>query len=484
MDPTSIGNRLSLDPTPTGCDTSGPSCTPDAQNAAVGALLNDGDASNPSLPKAIKQAAAGDNTPRRYASASFRPSTRPAATPGKTSKSDDKPTSQLTGFFDGIADGAVDMCKGAWTVIGGSAELSPASLALEKASEATGIGSYRGYSKTSDALSQAVKTVATHPGAVLKAAVQPYTTAWNAGEYGKALGRGTFDAATFVIGGAGGASKLAETATFVDRAGSEAATVARVGLETSLPSEGTAAEATTAAKTPMTNIAASLSKSTKRPVNPQTNAATAFHEHPSEGALPTAQPKSTISDAPTTSPNKPTHEPGHPTPKGSANPDAATPLPPQPTDQPLLLRYTRTTHTLSQIRGMSYPSRWKAGEQYVQELYGSPGQQHFTVPPGQFDGEHIAGSGGRFVDAPVATADGGVEAHEVKTYKRWTTVDSQPTPQTVPLSSKIKQQVLKDSYLKKNEPGYRPNWIFLDAPPSQELEHYLSSKGIPYVIHH
>lgn len=132
---------------------------------------------------------------------------------------------------------------------------------------------------------------------------------------------------------------------------------------------------------------------------------------------------------------------------------------------------------------MSGEARWQAGEQYVQELYGSTGQQHFPVPAGDFGDEVISGTGGRFVDAPVATSDGGVMANEVKTYKQWTTVNGQPTQQFVPLSDTIQQQVLKDSWLQTNVPGYQPNWIFLDAPPSPELAQYLTSKGIPYVIH-
>ena len=159
------------------------------------------------------------------------------------------------------------------------------------------------------------------------------------------------------------------------------------------------------------------------------------------------------------------------------------PLLPQ-ADAPLLLTYTPTTNTLAQIRNMPSPQRWQAGEQYVQELYGSAGQQHFEVPAGSFNGEKITGTGGRFVDAPVPTANGGVLANEVKTYKQWTTVGGQPTQQFVPLSPQIQQQVLKDSWLKTNVPGYDPRWIFLDAGPSPELGQYLSNKGITHVIHH
>ncbi|MGN8064570.1 LysM peptidoglycan-binding domain-containing protein [Ralstonia sp. 22111] len=159
----------------------------------------------------------------------------------------------------------------------------------------------------------------------------------------------------------------------------------------------------------------------------------------------------------------------------------------QPADQPLLLTYTPTTNTLSQIRNMSGPARWQAAEQYGQELYGSSGQQYFPVPAGEFNGEQIVGSGGRYVDAPVQTEVAGVtgvQANEIKMYKQWTTINGQPTQQFVPLTEQIQQQALKDSWLQTNVRGYQPNWLFLDAPPSPELSQYLTGKGIPHVIYH
>lgn len=158
-----------------------------------------------------------------------------------------------------------------------------------------------------------------------------------------------------------------------------------------------------------------------------------------------------------------------------------------PADQPLLLTYIPTTNTLSQIRNMSGANRWQAAERYAQEQYGSPGQQYFNVPAGNFNGERIVGSGGCYVDAPVQTQVSGVagiQANEVKMYKQWTTVNGQPTQQFVPLSDDFQQQVLKDSWLQTNVSGYRPNWLFLDAPPSPDLAQYLSDKSIPYVIYH
>ncbi len=147
---------------------------------------------------------------------------------------------------------------------------------------------------------------------------------------------------------------------------------------------------------------------------------------------------------------------------------------------PLLLTHTPTTDSLAKIRRMPSPGNWRAGEQYVQELYGSAGQQHFAVP----SGNGIVGSGGRFVDAPVLNANGGTIANEVKTYKRWITLNGQASSQAVPLSDHIRQQVLKDVWLRQNVPGYDPRYIFLDAPPSTELSDHLSQSGIIHVIHH
>jgi hypothetical protein len=86
-----------------------------------------------------------------------------------------------------------------------------------------------------------------------------------------------------------------------------------------------------------------------------------------------------------------------------------------------------------------------------------------------FDGEIIAGTGGRFVDAPVPTLNGGVLVNEVKTYKQWTIVLGQIIQQFVPLGP-VQQQVLKDRWLKTNVPGCDPRWMFFDAGLSPELE--------------
>jgi RHS repeat-associated protein len=137
------------------------------------------------------------------------------------------------------------------------------------------------------------------------------------------------------------------------------------------------------------------------------------------------------------------------------------------------------TRTLSQVRNLRGQDRWQAGETFVQELYNSPGQRHFNVP---IQGE-ITGSGGRFVDAPVNMPNGKVVANEVKTYQKWRTVNGSAQQFDVPLSRKIKQQVLKDVWLRDNLPGYEPKWIFVDAPPSPELQKLLNQHKITHITH-
>ena len=104
---------------------------------------------------------------------------------------------------------------------------------------------------------------------------------------------------------------------------------------------------------------------------------------------------------------------------------------------------------------------------------------HFAVPAGG----GIEGDGGRFVDAPVDLPNGGVLAVEVKTYGRWRTVSGVPQEQTVPLSDEIREQILKDVWLCDNHPNYDPRWIFLDAPPSKELQDFLNQHRIVNVTH-
>ncbi len=143
------------------------------------------------------------------------------------------------------------------------------------------------------------------------------------------------------------------------------------------------------------------------------------------------------------------------------------------TQQPLRLTHQPTTHTVSQIRNLRQPAKWQAGEQYAQELYGSVGQRHFPV----------TGTGCRYIHSPVNLPSGGVLAVEVKTYGQWRTVSGVPQRQTVPLSDHIHQQIQKDVWLRNNILDYDPRWVFLDAPPSQELLDFLRQNRIVSVTH-
>jgi hypothetical protein len=146
----------------------------------------------------------------------------------------------------------------------------------------------------------------------------------------------------------------------------------------------------------------------------------------------------------------------------------------QGTGEPLLLTAGNpTARTLGEVRRLRGRARWEAGEQYVQEVYGSAGRRHFAVPE----------TGGRFVDAPVNVSNRGVLANEVKIYQQWRTVKGLRQQSSVPLTEHIRQQVLKDVWLHHNRPGFDPRWIFLDAPPSTELGNFLNQHNITHIIY-
>jgi len=150
--------------------------------------------------------------------------------------------------------------------------------------------------------------------------------------------------------------------------------------------------------------------------------------------------------------------------------------------KPLLLTHQNpTTLSLNQVKNLRGNERWQAGEQYIQELYGSGGQRHFTVEI-QEGGQPITGTGGRFVDAPVDVPNG-VMANEVKTYQQWRTVNGTPQQNSVPLSEHIQQQVNKDLWLRDNRVGFDPRWHFIDAPPSVELSDYLTRYNIIHITY-
>ncbi|HEY4259146.1 MAG TPA: hypothetical protein VGM98_03255 [Schlesneria sp.] len=145
---------------------------------------------------------------------------------------------------------------------------------------------------------------------------------------------------------------------------------------------------------------------------------------------------------------------------------------------PLRLTHQPTSLTLDDVRALPHPMKWKAGEVHIRELSGSTGQRHFTVPKGG----DIHGSGGRFVDAPVDLPNGTVLAAEVKTYGSWRAVNGVVQKQTVPLSGVIREQIVKDVWLRNNL-NHDPRWIFLDASPSPDLRDFLRQNRIVTVIH-
>ncbi|MDX8534187.1 LysM peptidoglycan-binding domain-containing protein [Mesorhizobium sp. VK25A] len=137
-----------------------------------------------------------------------------------------------------------------------------------------------------------------------------------------------------------------------------------------------------------------------------------------------------------------------------------------------------TTYSLQQVRNMRQPEKWKAGEVYTRELNGSSGEAHFPVSANP-DGPHpVNGEGGRYVDAPVFKSQDVIEAIEVKTYHRWTTINGVAQMREVPLTPKLQEQINKDVALRNENPGYQPRWVFLDAPPSPELQGALDGAGI------
>lgn len=137
-----------------------------------------------------------------------------------------------------------------------------------------------------------------------------------------------------------------------------------------------------------------------------------------------------------------------------------------------------TTHSLQQVRNMRQPEKWKAGEIYTRELNGSLGEVHFPVAANPNGPHPVTGEGGRYVDAPVFKRQGDIEAIEVKTYHRWITVDGTAQAREVPLSAKLQEQINKDVALRNDNPGYQPRWVFLDAPPSPELQRALDDAAI------
>jgi hypothetical protein len=130
-----------------------------------------------------------------------------------------------------------------------------------------------------------------------------------------------------------------------------------------------------------------------------------------------------------------------------------------------------TTYTWNQISRMRQPNLWQEREVYMQQLYGSAGQQHFPVP----------NTGGRYTDVPVQISPTQLFAGEVKSYTRWITVEGQPVRNAVGLTERIEEQIARDVWLRDNYPGYDPRWMFTDAPPTEALRQALRDARIPFI---
>jgi hypothetical protein len=83
----------------------------------------------------------------------------------------------------------------------------------------------------------------------------------------------------------------------------------------------------------------------------------------------------------------------------------------------------------------------------------------------------------------VDLANRGVLANEVKINHQWGTVKGLRQQSSVPLTEHIRQQVLKDAWLRQNRPGFDPRWIFLDAPPSAELSNFLNQHDLTHIVY-
>ncbi|GAA2520628.1 hypothetical protein GCM10010276_83810 [Streptomyces longisporus] len=143
--------------------------------------------------------------------------------------------------------------------------------------------------------------------------------------------------------------------------------------------------------------------------------------------------------------------------------------------------------TLREMRNMRHSrARYKGAEDYVREMFGGGPEQHYPVAPHQHPYHPVETPGGRHVDVPVRTADGRTLAVEVKHYLEWRTVKlegggTKAVKGEVPLSPGIKEQINKDLTLRRKDPTFDPRWVFLHAPPSQQLRNYLVQARIIFI---
>lgn len=129
------------------------------------------------------------------------------------------------GLVKGVASSAVETAEGACTLVVGMVKVSSPLYRLIDP---------EGAEKATETFRQAVTAIASDPSLLVKAVVEPITTAWKKGEYGEAFGRGAFEVASVLLGPKGAdkaakGGKLADVAADVGRAAGKLDDAARLG---------------------------------------------------------------------------------------------------------------------------------------------------------------------------------------------------------------------------------------------------------------
>ncbi|MFI0779473.1 hypothetical protein ACH4SI_33210, partial [Streptomyces sp. NPDC021212] len=143
--------------------------------------------------------------------------------------------------------------------------------------------------------------------------------------------------------------------------------------------------------------------------------------------------------------------------------------------------------TLHEMRAMRHGrARYKGAEDYLREMAGGSPERHYPVPTHDHPYYPVEAPRGRHVDVPVDLPDGRTLAMEVKHYLEWRTVHlkdggTRAVRGEVPLNDGIVKQINKDLTLRRLDPKFDPRWVFLHAPPSQELRNYLTQARIIFI---
>jgi hypothetical protein len=136
----------------------------------------------------------------------------------------------VAGFFGGVWGGVADTARGLLDLGDGAVSLS-------------GLRGQHAQREAAATLRLTTEAVVRDPRRALGAVVRPITEPWRKGNYGEAIGRGTFEAASLVVGTKGlnrlaGGARLGEAGTAaarVERAADAAADVGRAQRATAAP---------------------------------------------------------------------------------------------------------------------------------------------------------------------------------------------------------------------------------------------------------